>query len=389
MPVVRKPVVRKPVAPVAPIAPPVLMPTAKPGPQYYRDPNAIETSRNTYELQTSNNPYENLQRSAQYDYSPDRVTAPPTPVPVTQFTPSPEWYTQTGGAAGAMPPPVIPAGPHSTAADQRNQTAMGGLKRIGESIQNNPLGAINTGLGVAGLAMYATAKRPGQLARPATLTSEIPVQSYEDDRARAQAAQAATMSTGQMGLQRQAGSDINSYIAGMQNLQGQQIGANADLNQKIMDLRRADATAAAAQRNEDTKYNLATQRSYDEAIYNEKVGRFNEQRAKGEKLAQSSLEYWNAKNTEDRQYAENIKKQKGEQAKLAFDAELRDLSTRYGTVPGLAQMTPEQQVEATKANNLAREAERTELYKRYGIVPGASPIEGIAKAPDLKRSVTQ
>jgi len=213
----------------------------------------------------------------------------------------------------ALSRPSLPATP--TANSPAGVSALAGLfgklKSGAAGLARDPnaapstrnLDVLNAGLGVAGAVNFATAKKPS-ISRPETFSSVTPVQNYEADRNAGYNSIAQNASTAMNNVRSQLGGDWGAYASAALAINAQSNQAQAQVNGGIGQQKREDNINLAQQMTQDKAFNYETQRSFDEAQYNQGMEDYQGQRAQGAGMMQGSLNYLVGQNAANRQFAE-------------------------------------------------------------------------------------
>ena len=160
---------------------------------------------------------------------------------------------------------------------------------VGTAIKNNPLGALNTGLGVAGALQYATAKAPPMLGKPDTYAPVIRP---------AQGLNSSSLEAGRRGIQSaqtQAGRAVgaDTGTTGVTRLLAQQ---QAGEQQSMLSLKdneafQTDQRRVDEQTNQAYDANFKTQRSFEEKRYDLQQRQFEARRQQSAAMSQAALGY--------------------------------------------------------------------------------------------------
>jgi hypothetical protein len=185
----------------------------------------------------------------------------------------------------------------------------------------------NTALGVIGgvRAMNAYNDKP-YIAPPGRVYSQRPVHNYAAMRMQGMQTNADAQAGSTRQLQAMAGADINAYLSGQQGMLQTRLKADGQVNQTVDGYQRADAQAAATLANEDARYNFETQRSFQEARYNNEMSARREQMQQGQQMLQGAVTYGLQKRADEQGYAERVKQQGNNMRLEGFREELRNLS---------------------------------------------------------------
>lgn len=201
----------------------------------------------------------------------------------------------------------------------------------------------NTGLGLVGLAkMFSANRRQPRLAAPGQISSVLPSHNYAAMRSQGHADNAAASAGAVGGLRNAAGADINAYTMGLQSIISGRLRANDAVNGRVDELQHRDRTARAEQQSQDMRDNFQTQRSHQEAMYQQQLAQRSGQRAEGMAMVQGAVDYGMQKRASDARYGERLKEQQGKMHEVGYSEELR-------TAAGIAD--PAQRAAETKRIN--------------------------------------
>ena len=261
----------------------------------------------------------------------------------------------------------------------------GRLKGAAASLKPDPLAdpttrnmdLLNAGLGVAGAVAFATAKKP-EIRRPDIFQSVAPVQNYEADRQAGYNQIAQNASSAMNNVRSQLGGDWSAYASAGLGVQAQSNNAQQQVNGAIGQQKRQDNIQMAQQLTADKEFNYNTQRSFDEAQYNESQLAYKGQREQGTAMMQSSLNYLTQQNAADRAFAE---KQKS--AQQAITGTLMENQLRYAK-------SGTEVDDVLARNNQTRHYMSAEGQARYDFQPLQTTgfSSGIGKLPATARPLT-
>lgn len=164
------------------------------------------------------------------------------------------------------------------------------LGQAGQAIKNDPLGAVNAGLGIAGAMEYATARAPQLPGKPDYYAPFIrPAQglnptSLSSGRAQIQAAQRQNS--------RSTTSDAGSGVAQRLFAQAQAGQQQNELSLKDNEAFQQDQRRIDEQQNQAYQANYTTQRSYKEKVFDLGQRAYEARRQQGGAMSQAALTYF-------------------------------------------------------------------------------------------------
>lgn len=255
----------------------------------------------------------------------------------------------------------------------------------GEGGGSSKLDVVNTALGLAGGLNFLTAKKP-EISRPDTFTSVLPVQNYEADRNQGYNQVAHNASSAMNNVRSQMGADWAAYASAALGVNAQSNNAVNQINAGIGQQKRQDNIAAAQQLSADKEFNYTTQRSFDEAQYNEQMDAYRGQREQGAGMMQSSLNYMVGKDADNRAFVEKQKLAEQQIMGTALENQLRYsgsnskdvLNTAAQSMPGVAKFmnafqTPTASTPAVSAAPTLANYKAPTADELYGVTskPGA------------------